>query len=332
MISLSYSITSCTPLVTGDHQHRNTALLSSGILGSLRYQYWLLKAMQAWQANPQQPNYPLYSIQTLEHKTKQDLLAALDQAGPVVQLFGATNWKKMFRLEISDAQRGMQQPCSARSDDTKTEKKPYHWTCTLSFRQDRKVSFFKGIEGQILQNELEQLMSFVYHYGWLGAAPQNGLGWVQVQGLEQEQMDCIVPPPANPVFAAQDIVFTKGEKDKLLAVLRQYYQEKHNQPGPGWKRNRYLNSIEHLGKNPPPVGYEIRRWLRDQQSPEFLFGGRNHAGFVHVSHPLVQADQGWRIRLRFATRPSNAGGINPAQVTPSPAGWLEQSTHILRSL
>ncbi|WP_446011569.1 RAMP superfamily CRISPR-associated protein [Candidatus Electrothrix sp.] len=106
MISLSYTITSLTPIVTGDNECRNTELLATGILGSLRYQYWLLKAMQAWQADPENPIYPHFEDDHLPARkgpndtTFRNALAA---AGPVVQLFGATNWKKMFRLEIAEA-------------------------------------------------------------------------------------------------------------------------------------------------------------------------------------------------------------------------------------
>ena len=332
MKPLSYSITSHTPIVTGDHKHRNMELLATGILGSLRYQYWLLKAVQAWQADPDHPVYPRYSGVNLPVKgnNKRKFLLALGEAGSVVQLFGDTNWKKMFRLEIADAVRGQAQPCSARADDKNAEKKPYQWErLTLNVHQDRKISFFNGTEGERIHNEVEELMSFVHHYGWLGAAPQNGLGWVRVQGQEEKRLDL---PQDNPVFAAKDIIFSKKEADRLRTELIEYYRDKENTSAPSWKLKRYAVSIRHLDRPPSPVGYEIRRWLRDQKKPAFFFGSGNHAGFVHVTHPAVQQDGGWRVRLRFAVRPDNTGGLTPARITPAPDVWLDQSEHLLKSI
>ncbi|MCI5132919.1 MAG: hypothetical protein D3904_15745, partial [Candidatus Electrothrix sp. EH2] len=88
MKSLSYSITSLTPIVTGDYQHRNTELQATGLLGSLRYQYWLLKAVQAWQADPKNPAYPRFDEDHLPVRKGPNDKAfgnALASAGPVVQ-------------------------------------------------------------------------------------------------------------------------------------------------------------------------------------------------------------------------------------------------------
>ncbi|CAK8719097.1 hypothetical protein GMJAKD_08370 [Candidatus Electrothrix aarhusensis] len=226
MKSLSYSITSRTPIVTGDHDHRNTELQATGILGSLRYQYWLLKAVQAWQTDPENPVYPLYSAELPSKKGPKDpaFFTALGAAGSVVQLFGGTNWKKMFRFALTEAVQGAGQPCSARADDRQAQKTPYQWKqVALTFQQDRKISFFNGTEGERIHNEVEELMSFVHQYGWLGAAPQNGLGWVRVQGQAQNQPSL---PNNNPVFAAKDIVLTAQEADRLKDELLDFFSKK----------------------------------------------------------------------------------------------------------
>ncbi|MDU9047757.1 MAG: hypothetical protein Q3M30_02830 [Candidatus Electrothrix sp. Rat3] len=337
MKSLSYSITSRTPIVTGDHDHRNTELQATGILGSLRYQYWLLKAMQVWQADPDNPVYPLYSAELPSKKGPKDpaFFTALGAAGSVVQLFGGTNWKKMFRLEITDAERGQAQPCSARADDKNAEKKPYQWErLTLNVHQDRKISFFNGTEGERIHNEVEELMSFVHHYGWLGAAPQNGLGWVQVQGQLQNRLNL---PSDNPIFAAKDIVLTEHEADRLKDELIDFFSEKIDKVDQHWRKSRYKGSIKYIGLEPPPIGYEIRRWLRDASGLDWkrenlFFGDKNHAGCVHVSHPVAEPNRGWRLRLRFAVRPDNTGGLTPAKVTPSPRAQLDQSENLLKSI
>jgi len=334
MISLSYSISSLTPIVTGDHDHRNTKLLATGILGSLRYQYWLLKAMEAWQDNPQHPVYPPYSSDKLPVKDQDDSFKkALREAGPVVWLFGATNWKKMFRLEIANAQKTEErsQDCSARSHN----RAPYSWkNVNLIFHRDRKesrtINELAEKEGFSLENELRNLMAFVHHYGWLGAAPQNGLGWVTVQGEGLEQISL---PENNSVFAAKDIVLNKQQANELRSELISYYR------GKGIS-SRYTQSLNYLEQSHPPIGYEIRRWLRDQMfSPaqyhnnkeqKNFFGTTDHAGFVHVTHPVVQLNDGsWHIRMRFTVRPGESGGINPLA---KPSDRLDQCKKLLEKL
>jgi CRISPR type III-B/RAMP module RAMP protein Cmr1 len=337
MKSLSYSITSRTPIVTGDHDHRNTELQATGILGSLRYQYWLLKAVQAWQTDPENPVYPLYSAELPSKKGPKDpaFFTALGAAGSVVQLFGGTNWKKMFRFALTDAVQGAGQPCSARADDRQAQKTSYQWKqVALTFQQDRKISFFNGTEGERIHNEVEELMSFVHQYGWLGAAPQNGLGWVRVQGQAQNQPSL---PKNNPVFAAKDIVLTAQEADRLKDELMDFFSEKIDKVDQHWRKSRYKGSIKYIRQEHPPIGYEIRRWLRassalDWKKENLFFGDKNHAGCVHVSHPVAEPNRGWRIRMRFAVRPDNTGGLTPARITPAPDAWLDQSEHLLKSI
>jgi CRISPR type III-B/RAMP module RAMP protein Cmr1 len=324
MNQLSCTISSLTPIVTGDHEHRNTELLATGILGSLRYQYWLLKAMQAWQ---KKQSYPHCSAD-LPPAGSKNFTEELRKAGPVVQLFGATNWKKMFRLEIAEAEKSEKQACSARSDwKGHPDIDPWQWTFKLTFRQDRTSPIFAELaqeNGTSLEKELHSLMAFVHQHGWLGAAPQNGLGWVTVQndGLERISL-----PEKNPVFAAKDVLFSKQEADRLRAELIRYYEGKGTV-------NRYAASVRHLKRKPYPVGYEIRRWLRDKKKPSFFFGGKDragvdHAGFVHVTHPVVQSDGSWRIRMRFTVRPDDNGGINPIA---KPADWLDDCEKLLKSV
>jgi CRISPR type III-B/RAMP module RAMP protein Cmr1 len=355
MTSLSYSISSRTPIVTGDHDRRNTELLATGILGSLRYQYWLLKAMQAWEKK--QP-YPHCSIENLPPANSTNFTEELHKAGPVIWLFGTTNWKKMFRLEIADAVQGKPQPCSARSND----RAPHDWkNFTLTFRQDRESQIIKDLEagkGFSLENELRRLMAFVHQYGWLGAAPQNGLGWVEVQGEGLEQI--ILPIDRNnPVFAAKDVVLPASCVKNLLATLRDFYNPKladakrkleaieaeisryglndKRKKERNWQHSRkirYDNSLHFLDhKNSEfPVGYEIRRWLRDQNTKEQerFFGGKDHAGFVHVTHPDIQQDGSWHLRMRFTVRPGENGGINPIIARSSPAAWLNDCERLLQ--
>jgi hypothetical protein len=245
----------------------------------------------------------------------------------------------MFRLEITDAppkkehERGL--PCSARSNNHIA---PYHWqNFKLIFRLDRTSRIFDELaeeKGINLENELYSLMSFVHQYGWLGAAPQNGLGWVRVQGQAQNQPSL---PKNNPVFAAKDIVLTAQEADRLKDELMDFFSEKIDKVDQHWRKSRYKGSIKYIRQEHPPIGYEIRRWLRassalDWKKENLFFGDKNHAGCVHVSHPVAEPNRGWRIRMRFAVRPDNTGGLTPARITPAPDAWLDQSEHLLKSI
>ena len=373
MIQLTYSISSRTPIVTGDSKSQNKELQASGLLGSLRYQYWLLKAMQAWQKK--QP-YPHCSAE-LPPAGSAHFTEKLHEAGPVVWLFGATNWKKMFRLEIAEAAQGEQQSCSSRSDS----KAPCQWTFKLIFHQDRTSSIFTELaeqDGMSLADELHSLMAFVHHYGWLGAAPQNGLGWVRVEcenaagkRHEMEKTGCIIPPPANPVFAAKDVELPASCVKNLLVNFRDFYVPKQEdarkklenaeeklrkfnvarkdyRKDKEWRtqhsrKTRYDTSLHLLNqKNKEfPVGYEIRRWLREQMLPlpkykkeqELFFGCGDHASFVYVTHPVIQPDGSWQVRLRFAVRPDKVGDTTrlypPAYVNLTPQTWLDSCEKFL---
>ncbi len=353
--ALSFSVHSLTPIVTGDHDRRNTELLATGLLGSLRYQHWLLKAMQAWETDNQNPLYPFYSAElapdaTIPDKTER-LKKRLEKVGPVVALFGGTGWKRMFRLAIENPASRDKQPASARSG----QQAAYQWDFTLRFTPDRESPAFEQQFHTTVEKELRSLMSFVHHYGWLGAAPQNGFGWVEVKE-NKKTMAKENLPKNNPVFAAKDVVLTESQYQTLTNVLIQMYEQKfqnaaqrvkqleqdmgssasHNHKKNELKREkikkqRYGNSLDHINSNgSPPIGYEIRRWLYDDQgggaAPKSFFGrgGNNgYAGYIHVSHPTrKEQDNGWLLRLRFACRLDKQNG----QVVPVPAGALPDAS------
>ena len=328
----SYAIHSLTPIVTGDHDRRNKELLATGLLGSLRYQYWLLKAMEEWKKSKQedrQPDYPPYSAdlapdETIKNKTER-LTKALKKVGPVVGLFGGTGWKRMFRLDITNAVHDPEapQPASARYNKTA----PYNWRFELTFRSDRKSAAWDALQIN-LEKEIRQLMSFVHHYGWLGAAPQNGFGWVEVKKQDGSEPACCCDlEPDNPVFAAKDVIFTEDQFQGLKRQLRRFYLAKESEAS-GWKKERYAGSLCYIDNfGSPPIGYEIRRWLYDNNggnaSPVSYFGrgGRDdgYAGYVHVSHPISKENL-WRLQLRFTARSDKKNN----RIVPTPLEKLPQ--------
>lgn len=344
-MTLTYTIQSLSPIVTGDYDRRNTELLATGLLGSLRYQYWLIKAMEAWQEGKttnKKPAYPPYSADFSPDKKIRDknerLLKALGDVGPVVGLFGGTGWKRMFRLDITDPVPGAVQPASARSGTQQAR----HWQFQLCFSPDREPGLFAEQFKTTLEGELDKLMAFVHHCGWLGAAPQNGFGWVLVENINGGAPDNFEIDPDNPVFASRDVRLDSNKFKDLLSRLRIFYSGKQEDAArihaPKWKKKRYADSLDFIDELSPPIGYEIRRWLYDQNGGRakrrdlFGQGGKNsgYASNVHVSHPLKNGSN-WKIRLRLACRPAAHNALQPALAAPdSPAALLKGYAKILQ--
>lgn len=338
-MTFSYSIQSLTPIVTGDHDRRNKELLATGLLGSLRYQYWLLKAMEVWKKSKQEnrdPRYPLYSADLAPDATIQGtsrrLKEALNTAGPVIGLFGTTGWKRMFKLDITNIERKPEtQPASARFG----EASPSNWRFDIIFRLDRKSAAWEDL-GVNIEEEVDGLMSFVHHYGWLGAAPQNGFGWVKVTGPNGREPDGHSIDSDNPVFAARDTLLTESRFQRLRKQLELFYTAKWEKTS-GRNKNRYANSLRYINQpQNPPIGYEIRRWLYDREggnvSPDDCFGrgGKNgYASYIHITHPISEKN-GWKLRLRFAARPNReTRHIVPESLPESPQKMVEKFENIL---
>jgi hypothetical protein len=326
-----FAFTSLTPIVTGDHDRRNLELLATGLMGSLRYQYWLIKAMETWEKNSSDPQYPQYAAE-LDHPdyqsehSKKNLRKALLKAGPVVQLFGATGWKHAFRLELPGVPRHgtALQPASARPTDTLA---PYNWQFSLRLKPDRQLDILSGMMDW--QEEVKKLLGFVHHYGWLGASPQNGFGWVSLDS--PLQAGAIIP--GNPVFSAEDVLLSEDEMRRLQEVLLAYYEQKKS-AAYGRDNKRYDESLRYIRKHPPPIGYEIRRFLKEKCFANSDVLGKpgeynGWASHIHVSHP-VKDGAGYRFRLRFCSRPGANGGILPAGEKPQ--AWIDACRDKLKNI
>ncbi len=308
---ITRTITTRTPIVTGDWNKKNDELLITGLRGSLRYQYWLLKAIEAWTANQTNPSYPHYDLEKpIEHKNAKQLADDLSLAGPVVQLFGTTGWRHLLHLSIPEAKRGEGESASARPA---AGKQPHHWSFTLVCRPEREIGddLATGLRLN-WEAEVKRLLAFVHHHGWLGAAPQNGFGWVTVSGPRLSSANI---PSDNPVFASRDITLAKTEFNKLKKELISYYKTKGT-------NSRYSESLKHIKSNPSPIGYEIRRFLKDRHFGSADCWGSNYqASLIHVSHPVANGNGGCLLRLRCVNRPGNSG---LAKSNLEPANYLDQ--------
>ena len=311
MQALVYAIRSLTLISTGDSARANERLLGTGLRGSLRAQYWLLNAMALWLADRQQANHLPYKGEDKAFSDRKTftLRQALSKAGPVIQLFGTTGWRPVFDIElvwcrpISDPV-----PCNARYGQQVANQ----WEFFLRFHRNRATDVLEKDGMPLMKDpatEIERLMQFVHYWGWLGSAPQNGLGWVTVA---PRPMPPVTPLLNNPFFAAADVGVTETQINALLQALSGYYAKKymakkkeiHAAPSllkgidqhdnSNHKRVRYLkNLIKHgpktlkryqmsistLAPGVLPVtpravfhiGYEIKRYLRFLLDPS----GRN---------------------------------------------------------
>jgi len=314
MNKLSFRIRTLTPIVTGDYEQSNNKIIATGLLGSLRYQYWLLKALTCC-PDGKPTDLPLIETDGLEsYQDEAGLHRALLRVGPVNQLFGCTGWKRLFRLQVSEADSKEKIEASARFG----KKAARQWEFILTFRQDRDITALVA-RGWLfsLEQEIKTLMAFVHDYGWLGAAPQNGFGWVKVQPLSETGEDgafsvadkTILGPSNdnNQIFWSRDICLDSDESEKTLKKLQKFYQGKYEKA----KNNqRYVKSVEYTESFGNPLGYEIRRWLKAVKPSSFrrLFGTGGAASFIQITHPVVDTvtPDAYKLRIRCCARFGNS--------------------------
>ena len=343
MNALEYSLRALTPIVTGDAVHRNDKLLGTGLRGSLRYQYWLIKAMEQWAVDPQAALRLAYNKELNPLTEKRDLSShekirvALEQVGPVVQLFGTTGWRAVFDLRIDtesadNGKTGVALDGSARSGN----KAAYRWQAVLRFVRNRETPLLqmpKNDQPAIMspEEEIQKLMAFVHHHGWLGAAPQNGHGWVRID----PQPGNAVPIAENPFFAARELLLTRSVMHALEVKLNHYFSGKLNAARYDQvKKERYAKSLRYIAGEQAenmragntavkPIGYEIRRYLKSLCPQNNPFGHGGFASHVHVTHPVEMGGQ-WAVRLRYCTREGIA-----ATDRHTPGKWLDWCTRVL---
>ena len=337
MQSFSFTIETLSPIVTGNDKRANKHLIVTGLRGSLRYQYWLIKAMEAWQTNPKNPNYPSYDLD--EGIDREKLTSDLATAGPVIRLFGCTGWKSLLRLQVETIKQGTQEIVSTRPTKLLA---PYHWTFKLVFSLDRNLDTLGNeindlkLDSKSLTNEIYKLMGFVHHYGWLGAAPQNGLGWVKVTADYKRPLVCPKLPSGCPVFASRDITLSSSDFKELKEDLGRFYNDKMVSNA----NSRYTLSQELLAGSVPPIGYEIRRYLKCCFEEDEVFGKGGYdsaASFIHITNPVqVSNSSDYSFRIRFCNRPSSNGkklayGRSlPVNYPNSP--WLRQVCSFLEGI
>ncbi len=102
---MDVKITTQTPIWTGGVYGRVERLYETGILGSLRWWYELfIRGLGGWVVDPTSNDRCILDFEKYKKLRGSDERTRLRQAGlcDASQVFGATGWKRLFRLTIED--------------------------------------------------------------------------------------------------------------------------------------------------------------------------------------------------------------------------------------
>ena len=285
-----------TPLWTGDAQRRSDRLRETGLLGSLRW--WYEGLVRGWGRVACDPSAGdcVFDGEAYEKALALggDMVAAASWAGlcPVCRLFGATGWRRRFRLEVFGLQShplffmASPQIYSAAGNwlwrmfggqdtgGTKTGRGPdtrftfgsgVLWADPAAPAELRTMALEPGDED--ILKRLAFLLEIVSRYGGWGAKTQNGFGQIKIlEGL-----------PPHWVAEGRDLVrqeIERGEKaevrrDDCQFTMSQFFSRTYelNAPEP------YIQRLSSIG-NPSlpllrhyvPCAFDIRYKSR-QRNP-----------------------------------------------------------------
>ncbi|MGL5082209.1 MAG: type III-B CRISPR module RAMP protein Cmr1, partial [Microcoleaceae cyanobacterium] len=193
---MEVSIKTLTPLWTGGEAGKCDRIYETGILGSLRWWMEVLVRGMGGQVNdPTSDERSSLDPKKFDPKKYRELQDEVERrqylrnAGlcDVSQIFGATGWKRRFRLEVQEMQvsdASVQHPMKA--NRTYTDSNGKQKTPTWYFQNPPKSGSFT-IQIQSLHPDFNPeiiggLIQFMADYSALGARPQMGFGVIQVEG------------------------------------------------------------------------------------------------------------------------------------------------------
>lgn len=170
VISKEIEFTALTPIWTGDaNGTSDKRTLESGLIGSLR---WWLEAL-ARSKGARVPD-PTTSGEEYDPEKKDGGL------NPVSLLFGATGWRRRFRMEVLEWGKECRLGRFVINERTEQEAS---WFFKSGARTGQfKVRLTGSDEAEL--NVLVGLMEYIAEHGGLGAKVQNGCGVIQVVGDE----------------------------------------------------------------------------------------------------------------------------------------------------
>jgi CRISPR-associated protein Cmr1 len=173
---LEINIKTLTPIWTGSVEAgKCDRIHETGILGSLRW--WMEVLVRGVGGNVCDPT---------EHKCLYDPKKSNNGLCDICQIFGATGWKRRFRLEVQEGQisdASIQNPMKA--NRSYIDKQGKLKTPTWYFPSSPKSGFFtlqiQGLHSSFNPEIIGGLIQFMADCSALGARPQMGFGVIEVE-------------------------------------------------------------------------------------------------------------------------------------------------------
>jgi CRISPR-associated protein Cmr1 len=175
-----------TPLWTGGVDRQTDRIRETGILGSLRWWYEAVVRGPGKKACDPGKGKCSFDARAYNQSKAEDERQRLRDAGlcDVCQIFGATGWKRRFRLEIiEDNTRPIWTPL-----DKMINIRPYGRTRGWYLPPGRMGTFSLNISGDPgAVSLMAAFMLFLEKHGSIGAKPQLGYGFFQILNKEDIQ-------------------------------------------------------------------------------------------------------------------------------------------------
>lgn len=310
---MEITLKTLTPIWTGGVETgKMERIHETGLIGSLRWWYEAIVRGLGGEACDPTKHSCLYDPE----KPNNGLCDAC-------HLFGATGWRRRFRLGVDDS--GLKPTWSGDGINIKPPDRNRGWYLNAG-----KVGTFalKVIADERVQAQILALIEFVARYGSFGARPQLGYGLVEIVKIENQ-----------PPLASDWSNIGQGQQRSVLPDLRTFtffnldFEPKddnwwRNVPGIGAaiRNNRHKNTIDSLvGQRMIPTTPALKDSLR--------YGKRWSSGALpHLFFGTSRGDERKRsqIALSWAYQQNNSsiwhmrGWAYPPQVTQNQKAEIQQ--------
>ncbi len=330
-----------TPLWTGGADKKVDRIHETGIIGSMRWWYEVLvRGVGGRVCSPDSDgeknkrNKCDFNAEGYRKSQAGEERPRLREAGlcDVCRLFGATGWKRRFRLEVVDCtapDRNSPKKITIDRKNPKTNKKP-EWYLPDHPRSGRVELTIKSLAAGCSPEPVEGLLQFIADWGALGAKGQMGFGIVApVNGridtrplynqLDSAAGNCRYPklPSLQNMFFAR--IKKEGAKDNetfnLKHDLRQLFAGdrdlRHFIMGTANKHERMAAKIK---ISRPYDNGVFRLWGWIPEEAEVYKGNWNREEVLKVIHDHLTKNyepQVWREMnsLRDTVMPDNGGPL-----------------------
>jgi len=201
-------IRTLTPLWTGGVYGMVDRIHETGILGSLRW--WmeaLVRGMGGKACDPSQDKCR-FDAEKYEKIKTADERQRLRDAGlcNVCQVFGATGWRRRFRLEVVDhTQQDTSSPkkiTARRPINRQTNRAPTWWFADYPRSGNLSVQI-QRLDSDFSPEVIAGLIQFIADWGAIGARAQMGFGVIELQNDRidtQPLFDWLVPVAGNHTY------------------------------------------------------------------------------------------------------------------------------------